>query len=120
MFFRFVLTYLWSGDEGEEDAKQAWKRDLDQDGQSWSLPGRYVRQSMLLSLCNMSAHAKFPDANHNQCTFDDEDKVALKVSADAEEAYLCELVLKLKKMKQSLINAQPNGTVANGAVNGHK
>ena len=117
-FFRFVLTYLWSNED--EKGRQAWKRDLDQSGQSWSLSGKYVRRSMLLSLCNISVHALFPEAYHEHCSFDDEDKVALKISADAEEAYLCELVLKLRKMKQSLIDAKPNGTVANGHVNGRQ
>ena len=112
-----MLTYLWSNDD--EERRQAWKRDLEQDVRAWPLPGKYARRSMLLSLCNMSAHATCPDAFHHNCTFDDEDKVAVKVSADAEEAYLCELVLKLRKVKQSLVDAQLNGTFINGHVNGH-
>lgn len=112
-----MLTYLWSNDD--EERRQAWKCGLEQHGQAWPLPGKYVRRSMLLSLCNMAAHATYPDAYHDNCTFDDEDKVAVKVSADAEEAYLCELVLNLRKMKQSLVDAQPNGTTVNGHANGH-
>ena len=112
-----MLTYLWSDDDDER--RQVWKHDLEQDGQAWPLPGNYARRSMLLSLCNMSAHATCPDAYQDYCTFDDEDKAAVKISADAEEAYSCELLLKLKEMKQSLVDAQPNGAFVNGHANGH-
>ena len=78
-----------------------------------------MRRSMLLSLCNMAAHTVLPQKYYDSCTFDNDETTAIKVSADAEEAYLCELVLRLKKAKDSLVHAQPRGAVTSGNTNEH-